>query len=183
MKANVRRAPADVGPLGASLETTTKMRLFVSILSLTLLLILSGCSSEIGNFDVEGESQPRFTFTSNDVDLLLVYRIPRKYLNGGIPLAEFSQNNPDSQLGMKSNPNMQWAIEGHHDASIPIDYGKLPEGMKEILTAKTLEENTVYFVCTHIGKSAYSFAGRAFIIQNGRTVEIQAHIDENSVNN
>jgi hypothetical protein len=159
------------------------MRLTDKNILLVLLLILSGCASEIGSFNVEGESQPRFTFDTNQVSLLLVYRTLRKYLNGGIPLAEFSQNNSDERLGMKNNPNMQWAIEGKHDARIPITYGNVPEGMKEIVPAKPLAENTAYFVCTHIGRSAYSFAGRAFIIRDGRTIEVQGHLDEKSVDN
>jgi len=159
------------------------MKLSIRILSLTLLLILSGCASEIGSFEVEGESQPRFTFTSDHVGLLLVYRTPRKYLNQGMLFTEFDKHDPNTRRGMKNNPNMQWAIEGEHDASVPINYGSVPEGMKEISPARPLAENTVYFVCTHIGRSAYSFAGRQFIIRNGRTIELHGHIDENSVDN
>src|ERR1043165_2290448 len=148
------------------------MKLLIKNLSLILLLILSGCASEVGSFDVEGESQPRFVFDTKQVSLLIVYRTPRKYLNGGIPLGEFFQNNPDERLGLKNNPNVQWAIEGKHDASKPITYGSLPEGMKEIVAAKPLSENTAYFVCSHIGRSGYSFAGRAFVIRDGRTNEV-----------
>jgi hypothetical protein len=176
-----------VAPLNASVRRQygkrASMRLFTKITALITLLILSGCASEIGSFDVEGESQPRFIFDTKHVGLLLVYRTPRKYLNGGVPLSEFFQNDQEVRLGLKNNPNIQWAIEGDYDGSRPITYGSLPEGMKEIVPAKLLAANTAYVVCAHIGRSAYSFAGRTLIIRDGKTIQVYDYIDENSVKN
>lgn len=159
---------------GASLDLTVQVKSSLTILLLSLLLILNSCPPHVGSINVEGESQPRFTFIGTDVISLVVYRIPRKYLNKGIPLDEVT----------KDTPNIQWRVKGDHDARIPINYGVLPEGMKEVIPAKTLAENTIYLASTYIGtEETGAFVGQYFIIQDGRTVEVHEHLNENSVDN
>jgi len=159
------------------------MKFSIRALTLATLLFLSACATEVGSVDVEGESQPRFVFDTREVSLVVVYRVPRKYINDGIPLDAIFKNAPDPREGLKKNTDVLWAVDGKHDASIPLTYGSLPEGMTELVPAKPLAENTVYFVCTFIGRNAYSFAGRNFVIRDGKTIQIQSHIDENTVKN
>jgi hypothetical protein len=150
------------------------MKLLISILSLTLLLVLSGCREHIGSVHVEGNSQPRFTFDGTHVSSLVVYRIPRKYLNKAIPVDEVYED----------RPNVQWRVEGDHEAGVPINYGSLPEGMKERVTASPLTENTLYLTSTEIGtEDTRAFVGLYFMIRNGRVIEVPGQIDETSVDN
>jgi hypothetical protein len=160
--------------LGASLDSEAQMKLSITILLLSFLVVLSDCHLHVGSINVEGENQPRFTFIGKHVISLVVYRIPRKYLNKRIPLDEVTKN----------NPNIQWRIEGEHDATVPVNYGNVPEGMKEIVPAKPLAENTIYFASTYVGtEETAAFVGQYFVIRNGRTLEVHELLDENSVDN
>jgi hypothetical protein len=140
----------------------------------SLLVLFSGCRShEVGRVSVEGNSTPRFKFTGLSVTHLLVYQVPRQYLSKGIPLNELT----------KDNPNTQWLIDGVHDAHLPINYGSVPEGMKEIVSSKPLAEGTIYFVSTYIGtEDTGAFVGQYFKLQNGRTVEVHEDFGEKSEN-
>jgi hypothetical protein len=51
-----------------------------TVLSLMVLFTLSGCRRHVGTFSVEGDGQPRFTFSGSSLNHLLVYRVPRKYI-------------------------------------------------------------------------------------------------------
>jgi hypothetical protein len=95
-------------------------------------------------------------------------------LNKNIPLDEITKITPDTQ----------WSVEGNHNVGIPISYGSIPEGMKEVVPAKPLADNTVYFVSTYVNtEETGSFAGQYFKIQNGRAIEVHGTVDESTVNN
>jgi hypothetical protein len=150
------------------------MKLSVRIFSIILLLALGSCSPHVGSVNAEGGSQPRFTFIGSSVSSLIVYRVPRKYLNKGIALDAVTKNGSDTQ----------WRIDGMHDARTPINYGVVPKGMTEIVPAKPLSENTIYFASTYVGtEETGAFVGQYFRIQNGRTIEVHEDVDANSVNN
>ncbi len=150
------------------------MKSTVRIFTLSLLLLLNSCSPHVGSVNVEGENQPRFTFVGRSVSSLIVYRIPRQYLNKGILLDAVNKNGSDTQ----------WRVDGMHYAGIPIRYGVVPDGMTEIVAVKPLAENTIYFASTYIGtEETGAFVGQYFIIRNGQTVEVHELLDENSVNN
>jgi hypothetical protein len=78
---------------------------------------------------VDGEANPRFSFTGLTVSSLVIYEVPDQYLKEGIPLNELKA----------TNPNTKWFVEGPHDAKEPIEYGKAPAGMKESAAAKPLD--------------------------------------------
>ena len=83
-----------------------------------------------------------------------------------------------------NNPDTQWRIDGHHDADLPINYGIVPSGMKELVPPKPLVEGTIYFVSSYIGtEDTGAFVGQYFKIQNGRATEFHEVIDEKNVNN
>jgi hypothetical protein len=139
------------------------------ILGLLALLSLAGCRDHsLGEVHVDGDSKPRFKFVGEHVGRLVVYRVPDKYLRQGIPLDELDE----------SKPNVQWFIEGSHEASEPILYGVAPPGTKAAFPAKLLDEGVVYFVGSWVGtRDTGAFVGQYFRIQNGRTEEFHEEVN------
>jgi hypothetical protein len=144
------------------------MILFVkTVLSLMVLFTLSSCRRHVGTFNVGGDSRPRFTFSGSSLNHLLVYRVPRKYIDKQIPLDELKKDNPDTQ----------WLLEGTHDANVHIDYGIVPKGMKEIVRAKPLAEGEIYLASIYIStEETGAFVGQYFRMESGRTIQINEPI-------
>jgi hypothetical protein len=140
-------------------------------LLLTAALILSGCE-DMPHMNVQGGTHPRFVFHGSQVSYLLVYRIPPRYLNGGIPVDELE----------KDIANKQWLIEGDHDAKIPIDYGVTPRDMKELISPKPLVEGVIYMVQAYMGAGDIGAnSGQNFMIKNGTVVEIADAVDKKTL--
>jgi hypothetical protein len=77
----------------------------------------------------------------------------------------------------KDNPDTHWLLEGMHDANIPINYGIVPEGMKEIVRAKPLAEGEIYLASIYIStEETGTFVGQYFRMQSGQTIQINEPI-------
>src|SRR5438445_11208936 len=130
------------------------------------------CCEDMPHMNVQGGAQPHFVFHGSHVSYLLVYRIPPKYINVGIPVDELE----------KDVANKQWLIEGEHDARLPIDYGVNPLGMKEIIPPKPLVEGVIYMVQAYMGSGdIVASAGRNLMIKNGNVVEIYDLVDKKTL--
>jgi hypothetical protein len=137
---------------------------FITLLSgLMLVLSLSACRShKLGEIHVEGDGKPTFRFVGLNVGRLVIYQVPERYLESGIPLDELKED----------NPNTHWFLEGSHQANVPIGYGTVPSGMKEFAPAKPLAEGVIYFASSYVGtEDTGAFVGQYFKIKNGRAAE------------
>jgi len=115
----------------------------------------------------KGDNNPRFSFVGVNVNSLVVYEVPKQYLEKGVPLDELKAE----------NPNTKWFLEGQHDAKVTIEYGKAPVGMKESASSNPLTEGVIYFVSSYVGtRDTGAFVGNYFRIRNGKAEEIHEEI-------
>jgi hypothetical protein len=118
--------------------------------------------------EIKGGNLPLFTFSGSAVSFLLVGLARRKRRRKQASVETLSEERRD----------IQWLIEGEHDANMPITYGVVPHSMNAVIVAEPLVEGELYFVQSKIDSDP-SFVERYFRIENGQVV----HINDGSLKN
>ena len=122
----------------------------------------------------EGGNPPRFTFGgySTYISELTIYHIPKESVTVDSETGTKLIRCPEWGDLLSDKEKRMWSIDGRCPARGAIEYGVVPDGMMEKISAKPLIEGEYYFVFGHAGVPGL-FVPTYFTIREGKVIELK----------